>query len=264
MRIIALEQLHNTRDLGGLPGSDGSTVRRGRLIRSGELFSASPADLAALAALPLCAVADFRCAEERRETPDPCFPGAQSHWFPILKAKTLGITREEGQDLRETLTRLLSSPTFHAGEYLTGLYRAILQDPEALLEYRRFFGLLLQDHSGAVLWHCSAGKDRAGVGTALLLTALGTPREAIFQDYLLTNACLAGPIERDALRLFPEESTVQAAYRGMMQVKADYLQAVFRAMDEAGGPARFLADRLGLAQPQIARLRKLYLTARGN
>lgn len=50
--------------------------------------------------------------------------------------------------------------------------------------------VILQQEEGAVLWHCSMGKDRVGVGTALLLYALGVPMETIMEDYLRTNRCL--------------------------------------------------------------------------
>ena len=36
-------------------------------------------------------------------------------------------------------------------------------------------------------FNCSAGKDRAGTAAALILSALGVPRETVVEDYVLTN-----------------------------------------------------------------------------
>jgi hypothetical protein len=56
----------------------------------------------------------------------------------------------------------------------------------ARTQYKKFFELLLAQNSGALLYHCSAGKDRTGVATALLLSALGVDRETVIKDYLLS------------------------------------------------------------------------------
>ena len=46
-----------------------------------------------------------------------------------------------------------------------------------------------------MLWHCSEGKDRVGVGTALLLCALGVPREVIRDDFMRSNLYLETELE---------------------------------------------------------------------
>lgn len=88
------------------------------------------------------------------------------------------------------MKEMMRSGTFQAEAYMAGLYRAMMQSESALAAYRDFFDLLLAGPQ-TLLWHCSAGKDRAGIAAALVLCALGVSRQEIMEDYLLTNRCTA-------------------------------------------------------------------------
>ncbi len=44
----------------------------------------------------------------------------------------------------------------------------------------------LKRGEGPIEYNCSAGQDRTGFATALILSALGVPRETIYKDYLLS------------------------------------------------------------------------------
>lgn len=75
-------------------------------------------------------------------------------------------------------------------DFLHNQYRSFVRDEYSVKQYARFMDILLNHEKGAVLWHCSAGKDRAGIGTALLLCALGVPRKTIREDFMKTNLYL--------------------------------------------------------------------------
>lgn len=264
MAVIVLEKLYNTRDLGGAHGAGGRIVRSGRLIRSGELFRASEKDLDLLKTRwALTDIADFRCAAERRQAPDPVLAGVKVHWFPVLPEETLGITHaDSGRDPLNSMKEMMRSGTFQAEAYMAGLYRAMMQSESALAAYRDFFDLLLTGPQ-TLLWHCSAGKDRAGIAAALVLCALGVSRQEIMEDYLLTNRCTALQAEKAGRALFPADAAMQAAYCTIMQVSPAYLEAVFAEMDRCGGTDAFLETRLHLNQAKRARLQALYLSEGG-
>ena len=95
------------------------------------------------------------------------------------------LTQKSEEDMMKLLVQQMSTSEKAAEEYMAGLYRNLVMDPFSRQQYRKFFGILLDQKEGAVLWHCSAGKDRVGVGTALLLSALGIPRETILADYMI-------------------------------------------------------------------------------
>lgn len=79
-------------------------------------------------------------------------------------------------------------------------YREMVSSPEARAGYRRLFDLLLNRREGAILFYCSAGRDRTCVAAWLILSALGVSEDVILADYLLTP----GSIRRKAfgVRLF--------------------------------------------------------------
>lgn len=186
---LPLFSLPNTRDLGGLFTQDGRRIRPCRLIRSGALFGASPGDLEVLTgSWQVNLVVDFRTPREQQERPDPVLPGVRRQSLPIVEESALGLTQEQDRN-RQFETQLLerlSATQGAAEEYMASLYRMVASSPFSRQQYARFLQLLLQQEKGAVLWHCSAGKDRVGVGTALALTALGVSRKTVMEDYLAT------------------------------------------------------------------------------
>ena len=88
--------------------------------------------------------------------------------------------------------------------------------------WSNIFNILLADNGGAVLYHCSAGKDRTGVVTAVILTALGVDKDTIYQDYLLTNE---KPLyyKKMALQMDPESREIFLDY---FQAKKEYLHRI--------------------------------------
>lgn len=193
---IQLEGLANTRDLGGFLTKDGRRIKPCRLLRSGELYPATEADKKTLVEeYHLKTIVDFRDDMECEQHPDPVLPGVKHVRIPIFRQEALGITREEKEsagepgkkDLMAGLLELAGSDTFDGSQYMAGLYATMVDNDYSLSQYGRFFQVLLEQEDGAVLWHCSAGKDRVGVGTALLLFALGVPEETIIKDYQMVN-----------------------------------------------------------------------------
>ncbi|MBN9414751.1 MAG: tyrosine-protein phosphatase [Candidatus Eremiobacteraeota bacterium] len=197
---VALEGTKNTRDLGGMPVA-GGRLRSGRLYRSGALCFATSGDVAKLNGLGLHTVVDLRTDKEiEKDGPDRLV-------------------------LRENLRFPMTSYHGRGAEAYRSL---ILQNPQVL---REFFALLARNESYPILYHCSAGKDRVGILTALLLDALGTPRELILDDYL------------QSMRNSPK-----------LEVHAEWLQEVFEAVDRSGGAAAFLAIQ-GIPAGQLEQIR---------
>ena len=93
---LPLENLNNTRDLGGIQTRDGRRIRKDRLYRSGHLFAASPKDLAVLAER-VGLVADFRSLSERTEKPDPDFGQEYVH-LPIFDVPAASVERDEASN----------------------------------------------------------------------------------------------------------------------------------------------------------------------
>lgn len=269
---IALENLPNTRDLGGLRTIDGRRILPNRLIRSGTLFGATKRDIQILAEqYGLGTVIDFRTETERRQKPDPEIPGIRNIFNPILDEKTVGITFEEGEKQdREKPEEIYAGIMSHAvtlkgkpEQYINKLYEDLVLSDCAARQYGRFFDLLLEADDRAVLWHCSAGKDRVGIGTALLLSALLVDRDTIVNDFAVTNDYVMEGAEK--ISLLVKEKTgdpiLGDCVRVLLTVSEDYILHAFSAMEKCCGTVdTYLTERIGLSMDKKQQLRRKFLT----
>ena len=258
---IPLENLHNTRDLGGFVTKDGRKVKPYRLIRSGDLKDASENDKKVLTdRYGLNMIVDFRTALECKDRPDPEIPGVSYVWHPIFEEKKSGITREmdEENDFLEDFTQEALSCHMSAEDRMNMLYLQMVSSPHVRSQYSRFFDMLLAHEKGAILWHCSAGKDRVGMGTSLVLYALGVDKETIFEDYLMTNeftkasvqAELAAVKERE---LVPDLEVLMTVRRRYIETVYDYLEKTYGTLDKS------LEEGFGVTRQKRDRLREMYL-----
>ncbi|MDR2419128.1 MAG: tyrosine-protein phosphatase [Treponema sp.] len=232
-RLIPLEKLYNTRDLGGYETQDKRHVRFGRLYRAGELCVASANDKAALEAWGIRTIVDFRGLSEARKHPDIRPLGLrQQVALPIDAGSLLELSRV-GQDM--------------SGEaFMMNLYAIIVE--AARPQYRELFRLMSDAANTPLLFHCSAGKDRTGVAAALIYHALGVERETIYADYLLSAVYLKEHT-KDWVKDEPHLEPV-------MSIRREYLETAFKVIDEKfGGADRYVEHELGA---ESVRLRELY------
>lgn len=269
IKRIDLEGLVNTRDLGGFETIDGKKIKSCRLIRSGQLCHGTENDIKKLVEeYQLKTVVDFRTETERKGQPDPEIAGVKYIINPILREETMGITREKEGEKKDGLAEMMafiSRPEFDVTAYMSGIYESIVSDAYSIGQYQKFFDILLAQDEGAVLWHCSAGKDRVGVGTALLLTALGVPREIILKDYVRVNDFVKkqNDIKIEVLlRNVPEASRehLRAGIEGMFTVREEYMSSVFKKLEEIyGSVENCLGKAIGLDAEEKVKLKKMYL-----
>ena len=194
--LINFENLNNTRDLGGMKTRDGRVIRSGRLIRSGQLYFASEKDREMLTGL-VGLIIDFRSDQEIHSKPDP-FPGNDPASplympLPILNAVTPGITKTEEAESR-ALEALMRDPD-GAASYMIQTYRAFAADTYIISRFEQFIRLLLKERDKAVLWHCTAGKDRSGFAAIIIQEILGVDPGEILEDYLATNVFLRREVD---------------------------------------------------------------------
>jgi protein-tyrosine phosphatase len=175
MLPIPLQNASNLRDLGGPP----TRLRPGLVFRAPALINLSPADEATIAALGLRTVCDLRGGQERARHP-VSIPGTTNLSLPIEPSV--------GASLKDILRTGQASGHISPAEMLD-LLREAYRDYalQRSAQYRTLFAHVLRDDGLPLLLHCSAGKDRTGFGSALLLTALGEPWEVVMADYLATN-----------------------------------------------------------------------------
>lgn len=269
---IPLEGLCNTRDLGGYRAKDGRIIKPHKLIRSGMLEAATEADRKTLLdEYELTTIIDFRTNAEQKMKPDPVLAGITYVSHPILEEETMGITREkEAESGNDMIRNVISTLQDNGGtplSYMQNMYRNLITNPFSRERYARFFDILLAQKEGAVLWHCTAGKDRVGVATILLLSALGIPREQILADYLKINEFGKEDVDHlmRAVTAGMDMSTKEgqataAAVKLLFTVDRSYAESVFGVMEEeCGSVEAFLEQKMGLTVEKREALKEKYL-----
>ncbi|WP_433634919.1 tyrosine-protein phosphatase [Nocardia sp. CA-120079] len=258
MGLIDLQGAINVRDLGGFRTADGRRTARGRLLRGDGLHKLTDGDVATLAELGLRTAIDFRSAEEIEHAgPDRLPDGATAIALPIA-----------GGNLGQTLKAIRGETTAdedlgggRAAELMREINRQFVNDPEYRAAFGRALRLISESSGGASLFHCSAGKDRTGWMTAIVLTALGVPRDEVTADYLATNDYVWPTYEAWLTR--STESGVIAdpqPIRELLRQHPSYIDAAFEeASKRYGSFDRFLSEGLEFDDTDRRRLRYVLL-----
>ena len=245
-----MESIENLRDLGGIITRDGRRIKNNILIRSGALHKVSEEDAAELKRKGLQRVIDLRSGLERREKPDREIDGVENIHLPIFSETVLGISRDS-MSVREVMHTMWMDMPY--------LYRGMVERPEAREQFSKVLSLILELKDGAVLWHCSAGKDRCGLTSVLCLHMLGADRDTIFADYLESNKT-AGPFaEMIYKKVLAESGEEQRAeyMRRLFLADREYLDASLDRMDSLyGGIDGFIRDGLKITDTQIEAFRE--------
>lgn len=256
---IFFEGAVNFRELGGYPAADGRTVRRGLLYRGGNLDALqSPADQAKLKSLGLRTVLDFRSSGEAGVHPDPAVPGADN-------LRVCAMCHEDGTEmdfspsgirrLQEEKDRFEMSVgrRVHDHEWFSHLYTKM---PFGNAAYHTLFRLL-EEQRVPILFHCSCGKDRTGIGAMLILLALGVDRTLVLRDYMLTNTYRRAILEEHLAAVPVKERRLLIPVEGVSYEMANgTLQAIERRYPSYEA---YFADEFGLDTPRLNALRAQYL-----
>lgn len=241
-RIVPLQGASNFRDLGGYVGQGGRTLRWRRLYRSDHLGQLTPEDLEHLRQRRVTQALDFRGGQES---------AAAAYQVAGLTRHALSIEPTVAQRMQDlaALGQTLDEATTVG--LMEELYRNVVRKHSA--QMAAFFGHVLAADE-ALVFHCTAGKDRTGIAAALLLSALGVPRPVVLQDFLLTNRVFRPPTTGADSPLPP------AARQALWSVRPSYLQAAFHIIDtEDGGMQAYLREVLGLTQPMLDELARKVL-----
>ena len=228
--VVPLKGGSNFRDLGGYRTADGRTVRPRTVFRSAHLGGLTDEDRAALSALGVRTIVDLRGVNEAAETP---------HRVDGVECRVVGAHIEPGvgDRIRNAVTDGSATPHLMM-QFLTDHYRDYPR--RCAPGFRTLFATLSDGTHRPLVFHCTAGKDRTGFASALLLTLLGVPWETVMDDYLHTNEVWTGHIGR-----YPElDIDTRAA---IIEARTPYLEAAFEVVrGDFGTPEAFAEKALGL------------------
>jgi protein-tyrosine phosphatase len=239
-REIKLQGVVNFRDIGGYETKDGHHVKWGKLYRSADLSHVTASGLDTLSRLSIAYIADFRGPAEVKTAPDK---------IPFSATRvSLPAGSEHTGDSNYMKQMLLSAKD-------SGLI-PFYSDIHALGDrYKPLFAELLQvSPDSAVLFHCTAGKDRTGIAAALILYALNVKEDKIMEDYLASAYYRKKETERSIKGMMAVYKMDEAAARNLMGVKESYLTATYDAIVAQYGSIDNYLDKVMGLTPEKRRL----------
>lgn len=183
---------------------------------------------------------DLRRKEERHRLKDSFIFGTRHYALPLAAGGEIKTIELMGMTLPD----------------MKAFYKEIV-GPSKKKIWTKIFKLLLKNNNKGILYHCSSGKDRTGVLTAVILYVLGFDKETIYQDYLLTNESPLYYKEHVPEQLNDEQ---KEAFLEYFKARKEYLDISFNEIDaQFGSLDNFLVENCSLNEEKIKRLKAKYL-----
>jgi protein-tyrosine phosphatase len=234
-RHVPLEGLHNLRDLGGYAAQDGHETRWGRIYRSDSPHRLTPDGVQQLEGLGVTTVIDLRHAGELESAPNPLASLPDYRHISLFSG--------------------LKSDPLTALDSLEALYEATLEQcGEAVREVIE----TVAHADGAVLLHCTAGKDRTGMISALLLLAVGVPSEDVVNDYALT-AIHAKDLLEGLLEKTKQAGGDAGRFARFLTAEPETMRSTLAALHAKHGSARAYLESIGVSSETLAQLERRWL-----
>lgn len=256
MRVYELSKQKNIRDLGGLVGHNGKTIKYGRLFRGGALDKVSEEDIEILESLQFTDIVDFRSKDEFVHRPDYRFEGTRYHNFTTFEHehKKEDIVHDDGN----LLWFMNQGDT--GFKHLVKTYKELVDTEEGQQAFSNLFKVIMSDGNPVVFFHCSQGKDRVGVAAYLIESALGVDEETKIEDYLLSNSAMLEKRER-LIDFVKDRPFYNEQYKKdlieVFSAKIEYLEETIEIINSKyGGVISYLENILKV---DIKKLREMYL-----
>ena len=237
-RNLPLEGGFNFRDLGEIINTKNQVIRKGLLIRSDDLANLTDNDLEILNDYPIRTIIDLRTTYERLKNPDH-IPNSCNHEVH------LDISSGHFENLVKQFKQGISNPK----EFMCNIYEDFVLDKTCQTQYKKFFDIIQHKNRTPILFHCTAGKDRTGFATAMILAALKVDFETILHDYMDSNFYLEQKYAH-ILKINPD-------YKYLIEVYPEYLEKSFEVIkSNFGSIENYLTDILGI---DLKLMEELYL-----
>ncbi len=247
-REVKLQGAINFRDIGGYKTKDCKEVKWGKIYRSAEINRLTAADLEKLEALKIHYVLDFRGPAEVAAGPDK---------LPNTAIRISLPAGSEDVGNRSKMFQSMSVATV-GDSIMLPFYSNIDAYPK---RYKPMFDALINNsNDSSLVYHCTAGKDRTGIATALILYALGVDEQTIMNDYLATNYYRQSDNGRMRKMLMDNYHMKEAVVDDVLGVKELYLKATFEAITKIYGSIdNYLEIEMGLNKKALKKLKRKYL-----
>lgn len=228
--MIHIKKVTNFRTVGNIKNVDGRTLKEGKFYRSAHLHKLKKKSFDDFEKLGIKEIIDLRNSKEIAEKPD---------WLPSgIVYKKYSAFEDEGDQLAQARKLVLKGKVnaSDADKRMIDFYREyVTENPETI---KKIITEILESED-PVLYHCTAGKDRTGITTALILTILRFDKETIYNEYLLSNNYRKEMVEKrlrlaNRLHFIYPKMDLQVL-ENLSWVEKRYLDAAFGEIDKKYG-----------------------------
>ncbi len=241
IKRLRLNHACNVRDLGGLETADGGMIRWNTLYRAGNLSEADAADWERLRAAGVRSILDLRSLSEINSCPDRAPEGISWRHTP-LQTEEIDMSDPAGSAGRAFQNSLKEGYIYMVDRHINLLASALNCLTEGL-------------ERGAVLFHCSAGKDRTGVLASSVLYLCGVDQEDIIADYEVSYTYNQNGLNAAARNMPGFEEILP-----LLRSDRENMERLLGFYSETDLPARLAGHGFGLKEQQ--RLRELAVEAK--
>lgn len=251
--VINLEGCDNCRDIGGNITKWGGEVKRKKLVRAAQLNRLTQSDVAYLEEYGIKKIIDLRGERERASEPDKKVGVAENIHIPIFKDMRIPVLNDNFLKAVFPKLKLLEEVLFQQKKRMVQVYKNFVVEENAINAYKRIFRILIDNgkEGESVLFHCTAGKDRTGFVSALIMAALDVDKDEIMQDYLLTNNYLSGKVQNTISKLEKigiSDKIIEKA-KGYFAAREEYLETAFDMIETCFGSVEgYLYGQLELTE----------------
>lgn len=240
---IKIKKVYNFRAVGSIKNAEGRSLKEGMFYRSGHLHQLKKKSFDQIEKLGIKEIIDLRNSKEISEKPDQ-LPSEITY-------KKYSAFEDEGDQLSQARKLVLKGKVnaSDADKRMIDFYREyVTENPETI----KAIITEILDSKEPILYHCTAGKDRTGIITALILTILKFDKEAIYNEYLLSNNFRKDLVEKrlrlaNNLHFLYPKMDLQVLEK-LSWVEKRYLDAAFGEIDKKyGSTDAYIQQVLGIS-----------------
>lgn len=242
-RVVRMQGTVNFRDVGGYKTKDGKKVVWGKVFRSADVSHLTDQDLTVLEQKHIHTVIDFRGVKESAAAPDHLLPKTDYLLCPAGSDSLPGAAQ-----MSEIIKNGNFLEKFYGNtQYLGDRYKPLFQK------------LLVLPANESIMYHCTGGRDRTGMATALFLYALGVPQQTIEADFTASNVYLL-PMNKRMFRGLQQSTGMdEETIRKALELRPELLHSLFNAIKgKYGTVENFFEKELGIGEKERAILKEKY------
>lgn len=241
---IKIKKLNNFRTIGNIKNSEGKTLKEGKFYRSGNLYQLKNSSFNELGKLGIKEIIDLRNEKEISKKPD--------HLPENIIYKKYSAFEDQGDQLSQAKKLVLKGKVnaSDADKRMLDFYREyVTENPEII---KKIITEILESDQ-PILYHCTAGKDRTGIITALILSVLKFDKDTIYNDYLLSNNYRKNLVQKrlnlaNNLHFIYPKMDLNVLEK-LSWIESDYLDAAFDEINKKYGSIDiYIQQVLGISE----------------